>query len=82
MKKVYKIYELSTVNVDPEQHQQDYSPPKIIFPTVLRDIYQEDFGSQDTFNSLEEAEYYIKENLIKEYGDTYTILIQYSYGEN
>lgn len=83
MKKQYKIYRVDTINVDPEVILGDYGyGSTTIRPTILRELYQEDFGSEDTFNSLEEAEYYIKENLIKEYGETYTILTEYSYGEN
>ena len=46
----------------------------MIFPTVLREVYQESIFSEDTFDTLEEAEKYLEKNFIKEYGATYTIL--------
>lgn len=79
MKIQYKIYEISTANVDPEQYQESYDPLTVIFPTVLRKVYQRSIMSEDTFDSLLEAETYLENNLIKEYGDTYTIVKEYSY---
>lgn len=78
MKIVFKIYKVDTINVDVEQHSQGYYAPRLIKPTILREVFQEGW-SEDTFNTEVEAEKYIQENLIKEYGETYTILKQYSF---
>jgi hypothetical protein len=80
MKKVYKIYEVSIASVDHKQYQQGHNPPKIIFPTVLREVFQGNIlYDEDTFDTLEAAEAYLQDNLITRYGNTYTILTQYTY---
>lgn len=80
MKKTYKIYKIDTINVDVEHYRGDYGYGSTqIPPTVLRGVYQDGWDKKDTFDSLEEAEIYLQNNLIKEYGDSYTILIEYSY---
>lgn len=80
MKIVYKIYEIDTINVEVEHYTGDYGYGSTqIPPTVLRTPYQEDWTAKDTFDTEEEAEQYIKKHLIKEYGETYTILKQYSF---
>lgn len=78
MKIVYKIYKVDTINVDVEEHSNGYYAPTLIRPTVLREVHQEGW-SEDTFNTEAEAEQYIEKNLVKEWGDTYTIVKQYSF---
>lgn len=80
MRIVYKIYKIDTVDVGVEVHTEAYGYGHTrIAPTVLREVYQEDWQSKDTFDTEAEAEQYIQNNLIKEYGDTYTILKEYRY---
>ena len=80
MKVTYKIYKVDSINVDSETHIGDYGyGSTTIHPTVLRSLYQPNFGDKDTFDTLVEAERYLENNLIEEYGDTYTILKEYNY---
>ena len=80
MKITYKIYRVDTINVDVNTYIGDYGYGSTqIRPTVLRRLYQPNLGEEDTFDTLVEAERYLQENLITEYGDTYTILKEYEY---
>ena len=80
MKVQYKIYTVGSINADPEEFIQNYGYGKDIkYPVVLRPLFLEGFEDEDTFDSLPEAETYLEKNLIEEYGNTYTIVKEYSY---
>lgn len=80
MKTQYKIYVVGTINSDPEENLHNYGYGKDIkYPMVFRPLFLESYEDEDTFDSLEAAEHYLKEKLIKEYGETYTIVKEYSF---
>ena len=74
----YKIYKVDTIDVDTEVHSNGYDAPTRIKPTVLRELRRVSWEDEDTFDSLSSAEEYLEKNLIKEYGDTYTIIKEYN----
>lgn len=81
MRKVYKIYEIDTIDVNAQVNIGDYGyGATTIYPTVLRELYQPGWEEEDTFDTLVEAEKYIEDNLIHQYdGTKYTILTEYYY---
>lgn len=80
MKIQYKIYVVGSINSDPEEFLHSYGYGKdVTYPVVLRPLFLESFEDKDTFDSLTAAEQYLDEKLLKEYGETYTIIKEYSY---
>lgn len=79
MKIVYKIYEITIINVEPTIIREQYGT-RNIFPTILKEFYIEnDYDEAGVFDTLEAAEEYMKTEVVKDYGDEYTILKEYRY---
>jgi len=80
MKKTYKIYNVDNLTIEPEVNLEKYGYGITeIYPTILRALYIDSYDVSDTFDTLKEAETYLENNLLSEYGNPYTILTEYNY---
>ena len=80
MRIVYKIYKVDTINVDVEIHVEQYGYGHTeVYPTVLREIQEDGDYYNGEFGSETNAEKFLSENLLKEYGEKYVILKEYRY---
>lgn len=80
MKKKYRIYEMGTIPAYSNTYFDEFgSGTKSVCPTVLRKPYSDDNTKSNImdrgFDSLEEAEKFVEDNLPEYY--TWTIILEY-----